>query len=107
MVSEIKLGVTRKQMEKARPWRRRNSRWRNPNLTALPASPALCSSLSTLSLPPAGMTSTSHSTRAPPPSPPPEISTDLAAVAMVMAMAVGTTCCWVSEEARASEGELG
>lgn len=26
---------------------------------------------------------------------------------MVMAMAVGTTCCWVSEEARASEGELG
>lgn len=59
------------------------------------------------SLPPAGMTSTSHSTRAPPLSPPPEISTDLAAVAMVMAMAVGTTCCWVSEEARASEGELG
>lgn len=73
----------------------------------LPAYLALCFSLSILSLPPAGLTSMSHSTRAPPLSPPPEISTDLAAVAMVMAMAVGTTCCWVSEEARASEGELG
>lgn len=39
-------------MEKAKPRRRGNSRWRNPNLTALPASHALCSSLSTLSLPP-------------------------------------------------------
>lgn len=73
----------------------------------LPPSLTLCSSLSPLSLPPAGLTSTSHSTRALL-SPLPEISTDLAAaVAMVMAMAGETTCCWVSAEAQASEGELG
>lgn len=44
------------------------------------------------SLLPAGLTSTSHSTHAPPGTPLPEISTDLAAVAMVLGMTVGTTC---------------
>lgn len=47
-------------------------------------------------------------TRAPPVSPPPEISTDLAEVAMVMVvMAVRTTCRGASEAAQASERDLG
>ena len=105
--STVVCEIQTKQMEKARLWRRRKSRWRNPTLTVLPASLALCFSLSTLSLPPAGLTSTSLSTRALPPSPPPEISTDLAAVAMAMMVAVRTICCWVSEQALASAGEWG
>lgn len=76
------------------------------NLTGPTASLAFCSSLSTLFLPPAGLTSTSPSTRASLLSPP-EISTDLAVIAMVLGMTVETACCWVSEEAQASEGELG
>lgn len=56
---------------------------------------------------PAGLTSTSRTTRAPPPWPPLEISTDLAPVAMVILMTVGTACFLASEEAQASEEEWG
>lgn len=50
----------------------------------------------------------SHLTRAPPVSPPPEISTDLAEVAMALVvMGVRTTCQGASEAAQASERDLG
>lgn len=59
------------------------------------------------SLPPTGLTGSSLTTPAPLASTPLEISTDLAAVAMVAAMAAGTAGCLVSGAVRALGGVWG